>query len=364
MRKPFSFDTQLEAARALAEQLRLEAKVCVEFINEFARQAAAVDDERFLVENGRFQAFVANGASLTNLLAELVFVLDTLTVKISADLDGFRGLTAGERLIGRFSRQRMWRRHSARVRAAPVVERLRDLLVKSEATAGVIAIYRTIAIDFHKLGEHGLIGIVEQRRRLVEKIDIARLRIRELNAKALTTQGRIGLYGSRAEWELMEQERRSLKAEADRVADEEHGMREESQRRERFINLFQVFVDALNSQVGQCNALRRKMLIDTEERLLIYQAQVDTDIPGSKVQISAELFPAIAGPIELFERNMLAPQELEQRKRAADAVFASKFEAFRQEPEEGFAVPIIDTTEISRRLRFRFLRPGFWPKKQ
>ncbi|EJL57209.1 hypothetical protein PMI09_01226 [Rhizobium sp. CF122] len=357
MRKPFSFDTQLEAARALVEQLRLEARVCVDFVSEFARQGAAVDDERFLVENGRFQAFVTNGASLTNLLAELVSVLDTLTVKVSADLDSFRGLTTGEKFIGRFSRQRMWRRHSARVRAAPVVERLRDLLVKSNETAAVIVSYRTIVIDFHKLGEHGLIGIVEQRRRLVDKIDIARLRIRELNAKALTKQGRIGLYGSKAEWERMEQERRALKSEADRVAEEERGMREDSQRRERFINLFQVFVDALNSQVGRCNALTRKMVIDTEERLLIYQAQVDTDIPGSKVQISAELFPAIAGPIELFERNMLVPQELEHRKRTADAVFASKFETFQREPEEGSGGPIIDTTKISKRLRFRLLRP-------
>ena len=356
MRKPFSFDTQLEAARALVEQLRLEARVCVDFIGEFARQGAAVDDERFLVENGRFQAFVTNGGSLTSLLAQLVSVLDTLTVKVSADLDGFRGLTTGEKFIGRFSRQRMWRRHGARVRAAPVVERLRDLLVKSNEAAAVIASYRTIAIDFHKLGEHGLIGIVEQRRRLVDRIDLARLRIRELNAKALTTQGRIGLYGSRAEWERMEEERRALKSEADRVADEERGMREDSQRRERFINLFQVFVDALNTQVGQCNAMTRKMVIDTEERLLIYRAQVDTDIPGSKVQISADLFPAIAGPIELFERNMLVPQDLEHRKRAADAVFASKFEAFRQDPEEGSRGAIIDTTKISRRLRFRFLR--------
>ncbi|TCM79170.1 hypothetical protein [Rhizobium sp. BK068] len=363
MRKPFSFDTQLEAARALVEQLRLEARVCVDFVKEFARQGAAVDDERFLVENGRFQAFVTNGASLTNLLAELVSVLDTLTVKVSADLDSFRGLTTGEKFIGRFSRQRMWRRHSARVRAAPVVERLRDLLVKSNETAAVIASYRTLVIDFHKLGEHGLIGIVEQRRRLVDKIDIARLRIGELNAKALTKQGRIGLYGSKAEWERMEQERRALKSEADRVAEEERGMREDSQRRERFINLFQVFVDALNSQVGLCNALTRKMVIDTEERLLIYQAQVDTDIPGSKVQISAELFPAIAGPIELFERNMLVPQELEHRKRTADAVFASKFETFQREPEEGCGGPIIDTRKISKRLRFRLLRPKLLKKQ-
>ncbi|KQV64554.1 hypothetical protein [Rhizobium sp. Root1220] len=356
MRKPFSFDTQYEAARTLAEALRPEAKLCAEFMNEFARYGAQTDDERFLVENGRFQGFAAAGVNLAKLLAELVSALDAMTVKVSADLDGFRGLTRAEKLIGRLSRQRMWRRHSARVRAAPVVERLRDLLLKSDAVAGLIENHRALARVTHKAAERRLIDIVEHRRRLVDEIDIARLRIKELNAKALTTQGRIGLYGSKAEWETMEEERRALKSEADRISNEEHAMRDESQWRERFINIFQLFVDALNNQIGLCNALARKQMIDTEERLLIYQSQVDTEIPGSKVQISTELFPNIAGPISLFERGMLVPQELEHRKRAADGIFRKAFAAFAPDHDTAPGTPILDTTKISTRLRFRFLR--------
>jgi hypothetical protein len=154
----------------------------------------------------------------------------------------------------------------------------------------------------------------------------------------------------------MERERQSLKAEADRISTEEHRLRDESQRRERFIGIFQMFVDALNNQVGLCNTLIRKLMIDTEERLLIYQAQVDTDIPGSKVQISAELFPDIADAISLFERNMLVPQDLQQRKYIADAAFDKKFAAFAHERTEEPGAPLIDTTKISTRLRFRFLR--------
>ncbi|WP_083199329.1 hypothetical protein [Rhizobium sp. AC44/96] len=356
MRKAFSFDMQLDAACALAKALPPEGRLCVDFIGEFARSDSEIDDERFLTENTRFHTFVANGTTFTDLAAELVSGLDLLTVKVSADLDSFRGLTAVERLIGRFSRQRMWRRHSARVRAAPVVERLRDLMVKSNAAAGLVADYRTFALSAHKAAERKLIDIIEHRRRLVDEIDIARIRIKELNAKALTTQGRIGLYGSKTEWERMERERQSLKAEADRISTEEHRLRDESQRRERFIGIFQMFVDALNNQVGLCNTLIRKLMIDTEERLLIYQAQVDTDIPGSKVQISAELFPDIADAISLFERNMLVPQDLQQRKYTADAAFDKKFAAFAHERTEEPGAPLIDTTKISTRLRFRFLR--------
>jgi hypothetical protein len=357
VRKPVSFDTIINAAGVLAEELPTRVSACVEFIGAFARSPADIGDERFLVENERFQSAVADAGNLADLLAELVATLDLMTVRVSADLDSFRGLTATERFIGHFSRQRMWRRHSSRVRAAPVVERLRDLMDKSDRLAGLISRYRTVSLSAHKRAERQLVDIVERRRRLVDQVDIARIRIKELNAKALTTQGRIGVYGSKAEWERMEQERQALKAQAYEVSGQEHELRDESQRRERFIGIFQLLVDCLNAQVGKCNTLMRKLMIDTEERLLIYQAQVDTDIPGSKVQISSELFPNIADAIVLFEREMLLPQEIEHRKRAADAQFGERFAAFAPSSEDEAGAPLIDTTKISSRLRLRMLRP-------
>jgi hypothetical protein len=357
VRKPLPFDTTYAAAHELADALPVTMAACTRFIGEFAKSPETIDDERFLLENERFQAVVGDAGHFADLLAELVSALDGMTVKVSADLDSFRGLTATERFIGRFSRQRMWRRHSARVKAAPVVERLRDLMHKSNALAGLTAAYRSFAVSEHKMAESALVDIVERRRRLVDEIDIARIRIKELNAKALTTQGRIGVYGSKFEWERMEQERQALKAQADSVSSREHEMRDESQRRERFIGMFQMLVDTLNTQIGHCNTLMRKLLIDTEERLLIYQAQVDTDIPGSKVQISSDLFPDIADAIVLFERDMLLPQEIEHRKRTADAQFNKRFAGFAQEPDNRPGAPLIDTMKISSRLRFRLLRP-------
>nr|WP_210279571.1 hypothetical protein [Rhizobium metallidurans] len=334
----------------------VKVKTCADFVGEFARHPTDIDDERFLVENERFQGFSADARNLAELLAELVATLDAMTVKVSSDLDSFRGLTATERFIGHFSRQRMWRRHSSRVRAAPVVERLRDLMVKSDSVAGLITRHRAVVVTAHKEAEGRLVDIVERRRRLVDDIDIARIRIKELNAKALTTQGRIGVYGSKAEWQRMEEERQALKAQADEISTREHELRDESQRRERFIGIFQLLVDGLNTEIGQCNTLMRKLMIDTEERLLIYQAQVDTDIPGSKVKISSELFPSIADAIVLFERDMLLPQEIEHRKRTADAQFGKRFPLYAHQNEGASGAPLIDTTNMSGKLRLRMPR--------
>jgi hypothetical protein len=355
VRKAPSFDSLFEAADALVSTLRADATASADFIEDFARNGTQSDDEAFLAQRDRFQAFATARVEFDGLLGEMVAGLDRMTAEVSADLDSFRGLTAREKLTGWFSRQRMWHLHSQRVRAAPVIERLLDLLSKSNTIAGLVGSHRDFALACHKAAERGVVTIVGQRRRLVDAIDIARLRVKELNAKALTTQGRIGLYGGKTEWERMEEERRALKVEADKIAEEEQAMRHESQRRERFITMFQAFVDGLNSQIGLCNALARKLSIDTEERLIIYQAQVDADAPGSKRKITQELFPHIAGPISLFEKGMLVHQEIGRRKAAADAAFARKFAPFAGSHNAADA-PIIDLAQKPSRFSLRFLR--------
>ncbi|MDF0696725.1 hypothetical protein PYR71_09410 [Rhizobium sp. MC63] len=356
MRKAPPFDNQYEAAGGLAEKIAAEGAFCAACIRAFSSDEIHSADEVFLEQNARFQAHIADSAALDGLLAELVFSLDRMTAEVSADLDSFRGLTLREKMAGWTSRQRMWRMYTERVREAPVIDQLLDLLAKSDALAGLIASQRAAVIERHKAAEHSLIGIVEQRRRLVDSIDIARLKMKELNAKALTTQGRIGVYGNRAHWEQMEAERRALKAEAERISAEEHVMRDDSQRRERFIGQFQAFVDSLNGRIGACNVLLRKLMIDVEERLLIYQAQVDTDRPGMKVRIKPEFFPDIAAPIRLFEKGMLVAQDLERRKSRADLDAAGKFPAYAEPFAETSGTPLIDTARRPFRFSLPFLR--------
>ena len=357
MRKAPSFDSLLESAAALAGELRDEAAGCAAFIADFARNEAQSGDEEFLAENQRFQSAGAKRQALDGLLGELAADLDRLSDEVSEDLDSFRGLTQRERLTGWFSRQRMWRQHSQRVSEAPVVERLLDLFAKSDALSGLVSAHRGFAAECHKAAESGVVDIIEHRRRLVDAIDIARMRMKELNAKALTTQGRIGVYGGKADWERLEEERRALKAEAERISSEEQVMRDESHRRERFITMFQIFVDALNGQIALCNVLTRKLMVDTEERLVLYRAQVDTDRPGAKAKISQTIFPHIAAPISLFERGMLVPQDIEQRKNAADLAFEKKFSAFAPAVSIEHDTPLIDLTKKLPRLRLRFGRP-------
>ena len=357
MRKALSFDSQLEAAQALAEDLRADVAICAASVAAFARSESQSGDDDFIAEQRVFQATDAKRESLDAILGAITAELDLLSDDVFADLDSFRGLTARERMTGWFSRQRMWRLHSQRVSEAPVVERLLDLFVKSDAIAGLVGQHRTLAAEGHKTAETGVVDIIEHRRRLVDAIDIARMRMKELNAKALTTQGRIGVYGGRTEWERMEEERRALKAEADRISAEEHAMRDESHRRERFILMFQSFVDAMNGKIALCNVLARKLMIDTEERLVLYRAHVDTERPGAATKISQAIFPNLAAPITLFERGMLVPQDIEQRKAAADMAFEKKFSAYARPADvQGDATPLIDLTRRLPRLRLRFMR--------
>ena len=111
-----------------------------------------------------------------------------------------------------------------------------------------------------------------------------------------------------------------------------------------------------NSQIAARNVLLYKLMIDVEERLIIYQAQVDTDRPGMKMRIKPEFFPDIATPIRLFEKGMLVAQDLERRKSRADLDVAGKFPAYGEPAPETPGAPLIDTARGSFRFRLPFLR--------
>jgi hypothetical protein len=356
VRKSLPFDSKFEAARGLAESLRVETGRCVDVMRAFADAAAQSSDETFPEQNGRFKDFAAAREQLDGLLAELVFALDRTTAELSADLDGLLGLTLREKLAGWLSRQRMRRLHDDRVRNAPVVEWIVDLLAKTDVLAGLIGEQRRFLADRHREAELALTDILQERRRLADSIDAARVRVKELNAKALVTQGRIGVYGGKAQWDRMEEERRELKAEAARLSAQEREMREESQRRERFTIMFQSFADSLNGGIAACNVLSRKLAIDTEERLVIYQAQVDTDRPEARARIRPELFANIAGPISLFEKGMLVPQDLERRKGHADREFGKRFPAYAEQHAGAPDAPLIDAPRKSAFFGFKPFR--------
>ncbi len=98
MRKPPPFDSQYEAADSLAERIAAEGSYCVAAIGAFGGDETRSADEVFLEQNARFQAHIADAATLDAQLAELVFSLDRLTAEVSADLDSFRGLTPREKM--------------------------------------------------------------------------------------------------------------------------------------------------------------------------------------------------------------------------------------------------------------------------
>lgn len=326
-----SFESQIESAGKLAAEVRADADHCAVLLNRAARQFSAYGTEvgeiDLQTEEPRFQAFERRRDAFDLLLAKLVLHLEQATTDVSAELDNARSLTMREKIAGLLSRKRMWRIHADRVREAPVIGRLSDLLAQSNSMAGLINEHRSFLQHCHRTSEADLVAIVEHRRHLVDSIDIAHIRIKELRVKALNTEGRIGVYGGRGERERLEQERIELAAEAAHMSAEKERLRDASRHHERFIGMFQVFVDGLNDQIGVCNAIMRKLMIDTEERLILYRSQV-----GKEAQdLSSGSRPGyvhIADLMKLLDHNMLVPQELERRKSLANGAFKKRFPAF------------------------------------
>src|ERR1041384_4110270 len=112
--------------------------------------------------------------------------------------------------------------------------------------------------------------------------------------------------------------------------------------------MFQTFVDSLNNQIAAQSTLINKLTIDTEQRIVLYKALEDSlktaaqqDVAhkintlGSQVDTAAEETMRAAAPAprphignlhKMHEKNMLATQDTQRRKKLADDAFARRFQ--------------------------------------
>jgi hypothetical protein len=173
-------------------------------------------------------------------------------------------------------------------------------------------------------------------------------RIEELNPMLMDIENRIAAATDQIARQDLEAERSKLATEYNEKQAKEQELLAESQTLERYTSMFQTFVDSLNNQLAAQNTLINKLTIDTEQRIVLYKAledslktaaqqdvahkintlgsQVDTAAEETMAGIGAASQKHIGDLLEMHEKNMLATQDIQRRKKLADDAFARRFQ--------------------------------------
>lgn len=344
-----SFDQQIESTKTLVQEMRGKIEQSGQVLDQFAKADTKLGDAAFDIENARIQDVINQQKVMEGNIADLIIGLEDATNVFGSEFESMKNYTGMEKFIGIFSKQKMQRMRTDRVRNMSLAGNLQELLAKSDTIVGILKEQRTVLDQRYKQSEASLINVIERRKQAVAALAETQKKIETLNPALLDIENRIAASTDQNQRTELEGERSKLATEYNQAQAREQELLAESQTLERYTSMFQTFVDSLNNQIAAQNTLINKLTIDTEQRIVLYKALEDSlktaaqqDVAhkintlGSQVDTAAEETMAGIGSaaqrhigdlLELHEKNMLATQDIQRRKKLADEAFARRFQA-------------------------------------
>ena len=343
-----NFDQEIARTREVVEQMRTKIEQSGVVLEEMAKADTKLTDSNFDIEHARIEDVLRQQKVMETGIADLIIGLEDATNVFGSEFESMKTYSGWEKFIGIFSKERMQRMRSDRVRNMSLAGNLQELLSKSDTIVGILTAQKEILDTRYKTSEDSLRSVIERRKATMAELEATQKRIEELNPMLLDLENRIAATTNQKDRTELEGERSKLATEYNERQAREQQLLAESQTLERYTSMFQTFVDSLNNQIAAQGTLINKLTIDTEQRIVLYKALEDSlktaaqqDVAhkintlGSQVDTAAETTMAGIGAasqkhigdlLEMHEKNMVATQDIQRRKKLADEAFARRFD--------------------------------------
>lgn len=343
-----NFDAEIARTRDVVEQVRGKMEQTGVALDQFAKADTRLGDANFDIENARLQDVLTQQKVMEANIADLIIGLEDATNVFGSEFESMKSYTGYEKFIGIFSKQKMQRMRTDRVRNMSLSGNLQELLAKSDTIVGILKDQKAILDSRYKTSEASLIQVIERRKQTMATLETTQQRIEELNPLLMDIENKMAASTDQKTRTQLEGERSALATEYNEKQAKEQELLAESQTLERYTSMFQTFVDSLNNQIAAQNTLINKLTIDTEQRIVLYKAledslktaaqqevahrintlgsQVDTAAEETMAGIGAAAQKHIGDLLEMHEKNMLSTQDIQRRKKLADDAFARRFQ--------------------------------------
>jgi hypothetical protein len=343
-----SFDAEIQKTQSIVNDMRGKLDASTGVLNQFAQADAKIGDVNFDIENARIQDVINQQKVMEGNIADLIIGLEDATNVFGTEFESMKSQTGWEKFIGIFSKQSAQRMRTERVRNMSLAGNLQELLSKSDSIVGMLKEQKQVLEMRYKQSEANLVQVIQRRKNTITNLEAVQKRIEELNPALMDIENKIAATTDQIARQDLEAERSKLATEYNEKQAKEQELLAESQTLERYTSMFQTFVDSLNNQLAAQNTLINKLTIDTEQRIVLYKAledslktaaqqdvahkintlgsQVDTAAEETMAGIGAASQKHIGDLLEMHEKNMLATQDIQRRKKLADDAFARRFQ--------------------------------------
>lgn len=341
------FDSEIEKTRQTVQDMRSKLEQSGIVLEKLA-EAETIGQVDFDIENARIQDVLAQQKVMEGNIADLIIGLEDATNVFGAEFESMKSYTGWEKFIGVFSKQRMQRMRSDRVRNMSLSGNLSELLNKSDRIVGILREQKNVLDQRYSSSESSLRTVIERRQKTMDILEETQSRIEAINPQLLDLENRISASTNQKDRTKLEAERSELATEYNQMQAKEQELLAESQTLERYTSMFQTFVDSLNNQLAAQQTLINKLEIDTEQRVVLYKSLEDSlktaaqqDVAhkintlGNRVDTAAEETMAGIGAaaqshigdlLEMHEKNMISTKDIQRRKKLADEAFLRRFD--------------------------------------
>ena len=343
-----NFDQEIEKTKQSVNEMRSQMEQSGQVLDTLVKADTMIGAADFDIENARIQDVLKQQKVMEGNIAELIMGLEDATNVFGQEFESMKSYTGMEKLIGLFSKQRMQRMRSERVRTMSLAGNLQELLTKSDTIVGILNEQKNVLDTRYDQSEANLRQVIERRKTTMDVLEQTQKRIEELNPLLMDLENQIAASTNQKDRTALEGQRSDLATEYNEMQSKEQTLLAESQTLERYTSMFQTFVDSLNNQKAAQQTLINKLTIDTEQRIVLYKALEDSlktaaqqDVAhkintlGSQVDTAAETTMAGIGAaaqkhigdlLEMHEGNMAATADIQRRKKLADDAFSRRFD--------------------------------------
>ncbi|MFK5978324.1 MAG: hypothetical protein QM488_05505 [Rhizobiaceae bacterium] len=351
-----NLDSEIEKTRATVEDMRAKLEQSGKVLEEFAK-SDTIGDADFDIENARIQDVLKQQTVMEGNIADLIIGLEDATNVFGAEFESMKSYSGWEKFVGIFSKQKMQRLRSDRVRNMSLAGNLQELLSKSDSIVGILKAQKDTLDTRYAASESSLREVIGRNQNTMTELEAVQARIEELNPMLLDIENQISASTDKKTRTDLESKRSELATEYNQQQAKEQELLAESQTLERYTSMFQTFVDSLNNQLAAQQTLINKLTIDTEQRVVLYKAledslktaaqqdvahkintlgnQVDTAAETTMAGIGAAAQSHIGDLLEMHEKNMVSTKDIQRRKQLADEAFARRFEDVMKKHDSG-----------------------------
>lgn len=314
-------------------------------VNE--RIAASDSGPMFEIENATLTSIQADSKAMNGNIADLLIDLDDLTNSFENDFSKMQAKTGAEKFIGFFAKGKANSMRQERVRNSSISEKLSELIETSNKIGTILVDQEAVLEASCKEVEANLEATFAKREATIVELESVRTQIRDMDLPMAELENRLSTATDNITRTELETQVSNMNKQYNELENTEKRLVVESQTLERYIEMNKTFVDSLQNQRSTQQVLIAKLNIDTQQRVVLYDATVKS-LKTAEQQMAAhkineigvstdktvQTFAAAAGSasnsrmiemMESHEGSMVFSEKIMAAKAASDARFNRQF---------------------------------------